>query len=126
MPKISQMYADQLQRICPNICKRYAKEISEKLKNRANICPSYGQIMPKISPRYAKDMVYISCTLRSGLHEIPTMNRTFPHGLEYNQFSDNFPGMLKNILFLENCLKSVCLYGCSPIHVERSFFFIKL
>ena len=26
----------------------------------------------------------ISCTLRSGLHEIPTMIRTFPHGLENN------------------------------------------
>ena len=51
-----------------------------------------------------KKNIYICCTLRSGLHEIPTMIRTFPHGLESNHLckwnSDNFPGMLTYILFL--------------------------
>ena len=58
------------------------------------------------------------------------MIRTFPHGLENNHafkwISDNFPGMLIYVLFLENCLKSICIYGDSPIHVERFFFFLKV
>ena len=69
------------------------------------------------------------CTLRSGLHKIPTMIRTFPHGSENNHackwISDKFPWMLTYVLFLENCLKSICMHGCSPIHVERSFFLLK-
>ena len=56
------------------------------------------------------------CTLRSGLHEIPKMIRTFSHGLENNHaskwVSDNFPGMLTYILFLEYCLKSIFMHGC--------------
>ena len=74
--------------------------------------------------------IYICCTLRSGLHKISTMIRAFPHGLENNHackwISDNFPRMLTYILFLENCLKSICLHDCSPIHVELSFFFLKV
>ena len=50
----------------------------------------------------------ICCSLRSRLHEIPTMIRTIPHGLEDNHackwLSDNFPGILTYVLFLENCL----------------------
>ena len=65
----------------------------------------------------------ICCTLRSGLHEIPTMIRTFPCGLENTHackwISDNFPGMLTYVLFLENCQKSICMHG-SQIHEERS------
>ena len=64
------------------------------------------------------ETVQLCCTLRSGLHEISTMIRTFPHGLENNHackwISDNFPGMLTCVLFLENCLKSICMHGCSP------------
>ena len=46
-------------------------------------------------------------TLRSGLHEIPSMiHMTFPHGLENNHACkwnfDNFPGMLTSVFFLEN------------------------
>ena len=63
--------------------------------------------------------------LRSGLHEIPTMIRTFPHGFENNHackwFSDNFLGILTNVLFPEICIKSFCMHGCSPIHVEKYF-----
>ena len=74
--------------------------------------------------------IYICCTLRSGLHVIPKMIRTFPHGLENNHscnwICDNFPGMLTYVLFLENFLKYICMHRCSPIHVERSFFFLKV
>ena len=67
---------------------------------------------------------HICCTLRSGLHEIPTVIRTFSHGLKnnhaYKWTFDNFPVMLTYELFLENCQKSICMHGCSPIHVERS------
>ena len=72
----------------------------------------------------------VCCTLRSWLYEIPTMIMTFPHGLENNHackwISDNFPGMLTFILFLENCPKSISMHGYSAIHVEWSFFFLKL
>ena len=65
----------------------------------------------------------LSCTLRFGLHEIPIMNRTLPCGLGNNiactRIFDNFPGMLTYVLFLENCQKSVCMHGCSPIHEEK-------
>ena len=68
---------------------------------------------------------WICCTLKSGLHEIPTMIRTFPHGLENNYackwIFDNFPGLLTYVLFMENCLKSICMHCCSSIHVERFF-----
>ena len=67
---------------------------------------------------------YIGCTLRSGLHEIPTMIRTFPHGFEKNHAwkwtSDSFPRMLTDVLFLLNCQKTSCLHDYSPIHVDRS------
>ena len=66
----------------------------------------------------------ICCTLRSGLHEIPTIMKTFPHGLENNHsckwISNNFPGMLTYLLILKNCLKSICMHCCSPVHVESS------
>ena len=72
--------------------------------------------------------VYVA--LGSGLHEILTMIRTFPRGFQNNHsckwISDNFLGMLTFLLFLENCLKSICMHGCSPIHKERSFFFLKV
>ena len=60
---------------------------------------------------------YISCTLRSGIHESPTMIRIFSFGLENNHaskwISDHFPEMLKYVLFLENCPKSIWMHGCS-------------
>ena len=66
----------------------------------------------------------ISCTVRLGLHEIQTMVRTFSCGLEINHackwISDNSPGMLTYVLFLESCQKSICMHDCSPIHEERS------
>ena len=49
---------------------------------------------------------------------------TFPHGLENNHackwILDNFPGVIHMSAFLENCQKSICMHGCSPIHVDRS------
>ena len=88
-------------------------------QNSSGMGDIYGQESPG----------WICCTLRSGLHEIPTMIRTIPHGLDNNHackwISDNFPGMLICILFLENCLKSICMHAYSPIHVERSIFFLK-
>ena len=70
------------------------------------------------------------CTLRSGLHEVSTMIRTFPHGLENTHackwISDNFPGMLIYVLFLEKFLKFICIHGCSPIHAPYSREFMKL
>ena len=38
----------------------------------------------------------------------------------YKWISDNFPGMLTYVLFLENCQKYICMHGGSPIHKERS------
>ena len=77
-----------------------------------------------------KPVIWCGCTLRSGLHEIPTEIRIFPHGLENNHeckwISDNFPRMRTYVLFLENFLKFICSLSCSPIHVERSFFFLKV
>ena len=65
-----------------------------------------------------------SYTLKIGLHEIPTMIRTFPHGLEKNHAckwtSDNFPGTLTYVLFLENYQTTICMNWYSPIHVDRS------
>ena len=47
-----------------------------------------------------------------------------PHDLENNHAckwnSDNFPGMLTYVLFLENCQKTICMHGYSSIHVDRS------
>ena len=65
----------------------------------------------------------ISCTLRSGLHEILTMIKTFPHRLENNHAfkltSDMCPGMVICVLFLESCQKIIYMHGYSPIHVDR-------
>ena len=65
----------------------------------------------------------------SDLERAPTSEhcyRTFPYGLGNNhsckRISDNFPEMLTYVLVLENCLKSICMHGCSRIHVKRSFF----
>ena len=56
--------------------------------------------------------------------------RTFSHGLENTHackwILDNFPGIIHMSAFLENCQKSICMHGCSPIHVKRSFFFLKV
>ena len=72
----------------------------------------------------------ICCTLRSGLQEIQTNIRTFPHGLENNHACkwtfDYFPGMLIYVLFLENCQNTICVHGSSPIHVERSIRVLNL
>ena len=80
-----------------------------------SVCPTLQNSVP----------IYLRCTLRSGLHGIPTMIRTFPHGLENNHackwISDNSPRILTYILFLEYCIKPVCMHGCSPIYVERYF-----
>ena len=50
--------------------------------------------------------------------------RTFPHGLEnhhaWKWILDNFPGIIHMSAFLENCQKSICMHGCSQIHVEMS------
>ena len=50
--------------------------------------------------------------------------KTFPCGLENNHackwILDNFPGIVHMSTFLEKCQKSICMHGCSPIHVERS------
>ena len=66
----------------------------------------------------------LCCTLRSGLHEISTMIRTFPCGLENNHackwISDNFPVITHMPALMENCRKSICMHGCSPIHKEKS------
>ena len=48
---------------------------------------------------------------------------TFPHALENNHAckwtSNNFPGMIIYVLFLENCQETMCMHGYSPIHVDR-------
>ena len=66
----------------------------------------------------------VGCTLRSGLHEIPTMIRIFPHGLQNNHAckwtSDSFIGIHMYVLFLENFQKTICMHGYSPILVDRS------
>ena len=50
--------------------------------------------------------------------------RTFPRGLENDHackwILDNFPGIICMSAFLESCQKSICLHGCSRIHVEGS------
>ena len=75
-------------------------------------------------------IICICCTHRSGLHEIPTMICIFPHGFENRHackwISDNFPEIVTYILFLENCLKSICMHDCSPTHMKKSFFFFKV
>ena len=64
------------------------------------------------------------CTLRTGLHKIPTMIDTFLCGLENTHackwISDNFPGITHISAFLESCQKSICMYCCSPIQGRRS------
>ena len=53
-----------------------------------------------------------------------TRKRTFQHELESNHASksilDNFPVIIHKSEFLENCRKSICMHGCSPIHLETS------
>ena len=66
--------------------------------------------------------IYIFCTLRCGLHEITTLIRTFPHGLENNHARkwtcNNFQEMLTYVFFLENCPKNICIHSYSPIYVD--------
>ena len=49
--------------------------------------------------------------------------RTFSPGLEsnnkYKWISDNFPGMLTYVLFLESCQKYICMHCFSPILEQR-------
>ena len=51
--------------------------------------------------------------------------RAFPDGLENNHACkcslDNFPGIICISTVLENCQKSICIHGCSLIHVENIF-----
>ena len=60
---------------------------------------------PLLPPDVIEVQALICCTLRSGLHEIPTMIRTFPRGWENNHawkwISDNFPGITHMSAFLE-------------------------
>ena len=90
----------------------------EKLKQNAIL------IIHTLTKQFTSLTSYICCTLRSGFYEIPTMIRTFPHGLENNHAckwtSDNFSGMLTYKVFLENCQKTICMHGYPPIHVDRS------
>ena len=55
------------------------------------------------------NLYFKCCTLRSGLHEIPLMIKTFPHGFEDNHackwISDNFPGMLTCMVVLQSMWK---------------------
>ena len=50
---------------------------------------------------------------------------TFPHGLENNHackwILNNFPAIIHLSAFLENCQKSICMHGFSPIYVEKSY-----
>ena len=39
-----------------------------------------------------------------------------------NRLLANFPGMLINVLFLENCQKTISIHCFSPIHVDRSLW----
>ena len=50
--------------------------------------------------------------------------RTFPCGFKNSHacklILDNFPGLIHISAYLEICQKSICMHGCSPIHVKRS------
>ena len=54
---------------------------------------------------------------------------TFPYRLENNQackwILDNFPGIIWMSAFLENCQKSICMRGSSPIHVKGLNHFLE-
>ena len=56
---------------------------------------------------------------------IERRKRTFSHGSENNHACKwilcNFPGIIHMPAFLENCQKSMCMHGCSPIHMEMSY-----
>ena len=62
-------------------------------------------------------LLYLRSTLRSGLHEIPTTIRTFPHGLVNNHLckwiSDNFPGVVTNQLRDLFCQNQECIENFS-------------
>ena len=80
--------------VSKNICKlRHKLKIPKIYPNS----PGNDKINLDISISHAH-LNCICCTLRSGLHAIQTMNKTFPHGLEKNHACkltyDNFPGML--------------------------------
>ena len=51
---------------------------------------------------YVAHLLHLGCTVRLGLHEIHTMVRTFPCGLEnshaFKWISDNFPRMLTCVI----------------------------
>ena len=55
--------------------------------------------------------------------------RTFPRGLKNTHackwILDNFPGIIRMSASLENCQKSICMHGCAPIHVERSYLLLE-
>ena len=57
-------------------------------------------------------------------HIIPTMIRTFPNGSENIHACkwtfEHFLGRLTYVAFLENCQKTICMHGYSPINVDRS------
>ena len=92
-------------------------KVLKSIKCRGQIFPILLKIKTKNKSRC------LCCTLRSGLHDIPTMISTFPCGFETNHackwISGNIPGMLIYVLFLDNPQKSICMHGWSQIHVER-------
>ena len=98
---------------------RFSKEFLEKSAETDLSYNKYGLQSQKRSNIWTLlcflnfSKVLTCSTLRSGLHELEKN-----HARKWT--SDNFPGMLTNILFLENCQKTICMHGYSPIHVDRS------
>ena len=76
---LSALFCNCLQKVT-NLC-TIAQEVNLILKVNTPFKLT-RQASPQLSLLWIADCTY--CTLRSGLHEIPTMIRTFPHGLENN------------------------------------------
>ena len=73
----------------------------------------------------SRDKVLISRTTRVKNHPVLSpKNGTLSPRLENNKtlkcVSDNFPGMLTNTLFLENCWSNISMYHCFPIQGTMS------
>ena len=95
--------------------------------------PYFGQKCPLFCPLFLHPGPLLKCGQYDKLHSqirTPWNSNNDWHGLQNNHackwIPDNFPQMLTYVSFLENCLKSICMPGCSPIHMERYFFFLKL
>ena len=104
---------------CSNVCCQVVSVIGFYLTNKCI------DLENQFNPAQSCPMSILHSQIRT-----QTMIRTFSHGCENNLackwIYDNFPGTLTYILFLENCLKSICMHGCSLIHMERPFFFFDL